>query len=382
MQTLQFYSAGHIGKDIRNHLLQKGKRRKRTGDNLKEFGSQMDEDSFFNNDKKEVNKNTKLKLRVEKEKKPNNKDFCLKIFHAAGKFLYNKRVDPLTNKARIMTSKELMSNPKPISYINHEDILNEVNTESNFFTLLLKENMYDLFEDIEDISKVLEVYSDNDRLSTIQSYSYDYSKYYYEINQHCAHTECLAITEYNIHGGDRKGKKTMKKMNKSPWFDMKRQIAEGKTEIFDVAKLEQIRNGEIISEDLLMSPINKIVSDYLPYLKNIGFLRSHKIFNPLLEYTHFSKQKLGHQELADETELINDEKEKKFQENLKNRKMAQQKQDKNRKSKDGFARYQQKEENGHTIIEEEIEDSDEIDEEDILDWINDISDDGIDSISN
>jgi hypothetical protein len=45
-----------------------------------------------------------------------SKDYGLQIFHALGKFLYNKRIDKCTKKEIQMTAEQLLSIPKPKFY--------------------------------------------------------------------------------------------------------------------------------------------------------------------------------------------------------------------------------------------------------------------------
>jgi len=54
----------------------------------------------------------------------NSRDNSLSIFHAIGKFLYNKRIDPKTGDKRQMAYKELHSfKTKPKFYENHQKLL-------------------------------------------------------------------------------------------------------------------------------------------------------------------------------------------------------------------------------------------------------------------
>lgn len=225
LSNLQFLAAGKMGRELGSKTKRKKKRVKRN----------INAEDFFT---QEV-EGPKSKIQEKKELKL-NKDYGLSIFHALGKFLYNKRIDPRTKKERIMTSKELLATPKPKSYINHEEVLNKVQTENHIFSLYLQENTYDMFNDIEDLSKVLQVYSQNDMISTVQDYSFANTKYYDEVQDQCSLSEALAVTEYNIYGGDSTDRKKMKKFVKPQWFDLKRKIRENKTVIFDTTRVDQI----------------------------------------------------------------------------------------------------------------------------------------------
>jgi len=166
--TLQLYSAGKMGNESSSSS-RKAKRKKTGSKRTNELlASQIyTEDEFFKSETNNSSKRMKTSVKgkhndnskvISEEVKANSKDFGLSIFHALGKFLYNKRIDPNTKEARIMTSQELSVVPKPKSYINHEHILNQVQTENNTFSLFLQENMYSFFNDIDDVVKVLDVY--------------------------------------------------------------------------------------------------------------------------------------------------------------------------------------------------------------------------------
>jgi len=166
--TLQLYSAGKMGNESSSSS-RKSKRKKTGSKRTNELlASQIyTEDEFFKSETNNSSKRMKTSVKgkhndnskvISEEVKANSKDFGLSIFHALGKFLYNKRIDPNTKEARIMTSQELSVVPKPKSYIHHEHILNQVQTENNTFSLFLQENMYSFFNDIDDVVKVLDVY--------------------------------------------------------------------------------------------------------------------------------------------------------------------------------------------------------------------------------
>jgi hypothetical protein len=308
-----------------------------------------------------------------------SKDYGLQIFHALGKFLYNKRIDKYTKKEKQMTAEQLLSIPKPKFYWNHQEIINKVETESHIFSLFLEENMYDFFKDIEDMSNVLDVYSSNDVLTSSQDiYSYANQKYFYEIQEQWALTEALAITEFNIHGYKPKDPNDKKKgklhtMGKPEWFDFRKKVAETKVCIYETTKLEQNSGAHILSEQLLLGTTRVIWQDYLPYLNSMGYIRQHPSLERLAELWKFSKYASNvfkNSNRVEESEICNEEKDKKFEEDLAAKKKKKEYKNKKQQFKDGKA-WNNTEET--KFQEEEIEDSsDEVNESDLQDVMNEL----------
>ena len=104
------------------------------------------------------------------------KDFGLSIFHAMGKILYNKRIDPVTGKEHKPSffSPDIMKDPeqRPPFYANHAHLLSEVRIDPPTFSLFLHENMPGFFSDIEDMANVMDVYSQMDAIGGEMTYSY------------------------------------------------------------------------------------------------------------------------------------------------------------------------------------------------------------------
>lgn len=94
------------------------------------------------------------------------KDNNITIFHAIGKFLYNKRIDPKTKEARQMTSDELLDRgprgKKPKFYEKHAEILANTLLEDHVLSLYLHENMLNHYNEIDDVSACLDIYSELD----------------------------------------------------------------------------------------------------------------------------------------------------------------------------------------------------------------------------
>lgn len=103
------------------------------------------------------------------------KDNPYSIFHALGKFLYNKRINPSTGNVEQMPSSEMKKEKKPKLYFKHKDILNQIQLEKPSFSLYLHENMLDFYNDIGDVANCLDIYSFNDRAEGKVQYSYDQS---------------------------------------------------------------------------------------------------------------------------------------------------------------------------------------------------------------
>ncbi len=95
------------------------------------------------------------------------------IFHALGKFLYNKRIYNGAKPARLHSSKMMVApEKKPKLYFKHEEILNSTQIEKPVFSLYLHENMLNFYEDINDIADCLEDYSYTDYISQNVTFCY------------------------------------------------------------------------------------------------------------------------------------------------------------------------------------------------------------------
>lgn len=391
LQTLQFYSSNNNSNE--HSLLQHSGRRHNPGPRNRKHCDEsntqlMNEESFFGPDKAASSfSNGHGNRRSSSGKNENadsnlttNKDYGLSIFHALGKFLYNKRIDPRTKEPRVMKSTELSVVPKPESYINHAQIMSQVQTESKTFSLFLQENMYSFFNDVDDIAKALEVYSTNDAILGRVDYCYANQKYIYELEEQAALSEGLAITEFNIHGGDRTSKREMKKMAKPEWFDFRRKINETKQLIAETTKLDQLTTQQFLSADLLLSTTQRLATEYFPHMKNMGMLRRVQFLNPVQELTTFSRHNFSRNSGGvDESELVNDEQDKEFLDELARRNRNKQKFKKKMNASDGLVVHEEVEsKDKQKYAEEEIEDSDfEINEDDLKDALEELDDDDI-----
>lgn len=103
-----------------------------------------------------------------------SKDFSLSIFHALGKFLYNKRINPKTGKPEQMDPK-YMKNPskRPKLYFDIQEVIFQQSMlEPNTFTLYLHQNLPGFFGDICDLADCLETFSHQDNVESQLTYSY------------------------------------------------------------------------------------------------------------------------------------------------------------------------------------------------------------------
>jgi hypothetical protein len=108
----------------------------------------------------------------------------MNIFHALGKFLYNKRWDNKLKEGRQMTfkeqtRKELKSRPR--FYANHAEILRQTLLEDSVLSLYLHENMLNFYGDVQDCANLFEVYSHLDGCLSRVEYQYGNSQYIMEI---------------------------------------------------------------------------------------------------------------------------------------------------------------------------------------------------------
>lgn len=106
-----------------------------------------------------------------------------------------------------MTFKEL-TNPrlhsKPRFYENHNKLLQQSLLEPQAISLYLHENMLQHFDDVEDIANTFEIYSELDGAKARVEYHYSNQQYMSETETLNSLVESMAITEFNMHGGDYK----------------------------------------------------------------------------------------------------------------------------------------------------------------------------------
>ena len=89
----------------------------------------------------------------------------MNIFHALGKFLYNKRWDNKLKEGRQMTFKEQTSSSlksRPRFYCSHSEILRQTLLEDSVLSLYLHENMLSFYGDVQDCANLFDIYSSLD----------------------------------------------------------------------------------------------------------------------------------------------------------------------------------------------------------------------------
>ena len=97
---------------------------------------------------------------AKQEKALHTKDLQLSIFHALGKFLYNKRIHPKTKETKQLPYKMMQdSNARPALYFKPQDVLDQSMLEPSLFTLYLHQNMPQFYGDVEDMADALEMMS-------------------------------------------------------------------------------------------------------------------------------------------------------------------------------------------------------------------------------
>lgn len=69
--------------------------------------------------------------------------------------------------------------------------------------------MLNFFNSVEDIAECWDVYSTLDGAKSNLQYEYSHQMYMYEIEELNALIESMAITEHNLHGGDKKDSKML-----------------------------------------------------------------------------------------------------------------------------------------------------------------------------
>lgn len=114
-----------------------------------------------------------------KTSKPNNqsshingRDQSISMFHAFGRFLYNKRIHPKYKRPEQLPYDIMKKNPK--YYYKHIDILEQAPCEKSSVSLYLHQNMLNFFNDIGEVADCLEVYSDCDNAQSQLTYSFNH----------------------------------------------------------------------------------------------------------------------------------------------------------------------------------------------------------------
>ena len=164
--TLQFSAAGF-------QLPRHSKRAKLPKNAIREESNSSafsDEEEMKDSESAKKSKNSGL---AKKEKSLHTKDLQLSIFHALGKFLYNKRVHPKTGKVEQLPYKMMVNpNTRPAKYFKPQEVLDQSMLEPSYFTLYLHQNMPQFFGDIGDLADALDTMSHQDDVNCQINYSY------------------------------------------------------------------------------------------------------------------------------------------------------------------------------------------------------------------
>jgi len=85
----------------------------------------------------------------------------MSLFHALGKFLYNKRINPKTKQVEHMTPKDMLNSKKrPKTYFIPDEVIQQSMVSAGTFGLYLYQNMSNFYGDIGDLADCLEIYSE------------------------------------------------------------------------------------------------------------------------------------------------------------------------------------------------------------------------------
>ena len=126
------------------------------------------------------------------------------------------------------------------------------------------------FQDVNDVADCFEVYSCLDgHLSTIE-YQYGHMLYLDQIHELNSLVESMAITEYNMHGGDEnkdpKYNKRMIQMQVPQWFTHLKERKTTRATIREQTKDKQIFENVLFSEDMLIRSMRENQKNVIPYI--------------------------------------------------------------------------------------------------------------------
>eukprot|EP00347_Sterkiella_histriomuscorum_P005182 403357582 len=280
INTMQFKLAGkkaggtNVQATAGKKLKPNTKKRKNTSDD-EEF---MMSDTQLQKVKGLKKQNSNQDLNVEAFEKDNN----FSIFHGLGKFLYNKRENPVTGKNEQMSPSKMKSENKPKLYYEHQKIINKMQIESQQLGLYLHQNIPEFFNDIGDLANCFDIFSLTDYLENSIQYSFDSQLQVLEFQQHNALFRAKATTECNFHVVNPKTQQLFP-MQKPQYYDFVKNYKENKSQMNYVAKEEQILSQKFVSEDLLIRSNKECVKNIFPYLKQMH----HQLIKPIEESISF-----------------------------------------------------------------------------------------------
>ena len=114
------------------------------------------------------------------------------LFRLLGKLLYNKRYVRKKNAIEKLKKEEFIDNFETPRYYNINELINNIPISNNSFNDLLIYNTIEHFNDIEEYSNTLELYSFTDTLDNFESFLYDKSAQYFHNNSYMkTYLNCL-----------------------------------------------------------------------------------------------------------------------------------------------------------------------------------------------
>ena len=121
------------------------------------------------------------------------------LFRLLGKLLYNKRYVRKKNAIEKLKKEEFIDNFETPRYYNINELINNIPISNNSFNDLLIYNTIEHFNDIEEYSNTLELYSFTDTLDNFESFLYDKSAQYFHNNSYMkTYLNCLGVTTFNM----------------------------------------------------------------------------------------------------------------------------------------------------------------------------------------
>lgn len=153
------------------------------------------------------------------------KDEMLLIFHALGKFLYNKRnlYSGLDSDGKVKQIPWVqMQGIKPRLYFHPESVLRSVESDLGVFNMMLYENYLDFFGEIEDVVEGLEGFILSDK---IDSYKFLYESEDFNLALLSSSIFGRSILDSNCHPSP---PKSLNKFRKPRYLQMHKVIQENK----------------------------------------------------------------------------------------------------------------------------------------------------------
>ena len=149
--------------------------------------------NVFNNNNIKNNK-SKKNFQIKKEQQLDHD-----LFRLLGKLLYNKRYVKEKNAILKLKKEEFIDNIETPRYYNLDELINDIPISNNAFNDLLIYNSIDHFNDLEEYSDAIDLYSFSDDSDNFQAFLYDKNNQYFFINSYMkTYLNCLGVTTYNM----------------------------------------------------------------------------------------------------------------------------------------------------------------------------------------